>query len=100
LADLDPELETPAAPRKPVAFDEAEVLGPIVVSTVEEADEAIEGIRCDCGNGEMEIIEARRTRTKQKPRKHYERHYFRCSSCGTEKILFLDVTRRREVLGV
>jgi uncharacterized protein CbrC (UPF0167 family) len=100
MGDVDPELEAPAAPRKPIDFEEAEVIGPIAVATVEESDEAIEDLHCDCGNGEMEAAAVRRTRTTRRPRRHFERHYFRCSSCGTQKILFLDVTQRREVLGV
>jgi hypothetical protein len=88
------------APRKPVEFEEADVVGPIEVETVEESDEATETVACNCGNGGMEEVAVKKTRTKQKPRKHYERHYFRCAQCGAERIIFLDVTKRHKLLGV
>jgi hypothetical protein len=95
--------ETPAAsrgPRQSKAFDEAERLGPFAVESVEEADELVESVRCDCGGDEMEEVAVRRTRTKRKPRKHFERHFFRCPQCSAEKVLILDVTARRRLLGV
>jgi hypothetical protein len=100
LLEQDPlDEDVTRAPRKPVAFEEAEVIGPTEVETVEEADELIEGVACNCGNGAMEEVSTRKTRTKSKPRKHFERHFFRCAQCGTEKVLFLDVTKRRKLLG-
>jgi ribosomal protein S27E len=48
----------------------------------------------------MEAFELRKTRTKKVPRSHFERHYFRCGDCGSEKVIWLDVTSRRKVLGI
>lgn len=87
-------------PRKPVAFEEAEVLGPLEVGSVEEADEVLEGVHCDCGSDGMEEVAVKKTRTKRRPRRHFERHFFRCPTCSAEKVVLLDVTRRRELLGV
>ena len=95
--------ETPIASRGPQgtnAFDEAERLGPFAVESVEEADELVETVRCDCGSDQMEEVAVRKTRTKNKPRKHFERHFFRCPTCSAEKVLVLDVTARRRLLGV
>ena len=87
-------------PRKPTAFEEAELLGPFEVESVEAGDEILEGVRCECGSDAMEEVAVKKTRTKHKPRKHFERHYFRCPSCSAEKVVLLDVTARRKLLGV
>lgn len=79
---------------------EALVDGPVEVESVGEADAILESVRCDCGNGEMEEVSARKTRTKRKPHRHFERHFFRCTSCGSERTVFLDVTARRRLSGV
>ena len=100
---MDESDETPIAsrgPRESRAFDEAERVGPFEVGTIEEADELVESVRCDCGSDEMEDVAVRKTRTKRKPRKHFERHFFRCPQCSAEKVLVLDVTARRKLLGV
>ena len=100
---MDGSEETPIAsrgPRESKAFDEAERIGPFDVGTVEEADEFVESVHCDCGSDEMEEVAVRKTRTKSKPRKHFERHFFRCPKCSAEKVLVLDVTARRKLLGV
>ncbi len=88
------------APRKPEGFEEAELLGPYEIESVEQADDYIEGIHCDCGSDGMEEVAVRRSRTKHKPRKHFERHFFRCPKCAAEKVVLLDVTARRRLLGV
>lgn len=98
-ADDAPEVDS-RAPRKRVEFEEAQVVGPIAIESVEEADEALEEVRCDCGSDGMEEIAVRRTRTKEPPRKHFERHFFRCPKCAAEKVVLLDVTARRRLLGV
>ena len=95
--------QTPAisrGPRPPTAFDEAEVVGPVPVESVEEADEILENVRCECGSDAMEEVALRKTRTRRKPRKHFERHLFRCPSCSAEKVVLLDTTARRRLLGV
>jgi hypothetical protein len=97
--DDAPETES-RAPRKRVAFEEAEIVGPISVESVEEADQALEEVRCNCGSDEMEEVAVRKTRTKRKPRQHFERHFFRCPQCSAEKVLLLDVTARWRLLGV
>jgi hypothetical protein len=76
------------------------VIGPFEVDSVEDADEILEKVMCDCGRGPMEAFQVRKTRTKKTPRKHFERHSFRCGECGDEKVIWLDVTARRKVLGV
>lgn len=88
------------APRKPLAFEEAERLGPFEVDSVEAADAILEDVHCDCGSDGMEEVAVKKTRTKHKPRKHFERHFFRCPSCSAEKVVLLDVTLRRKLLGV
>lgn len=98
-AEDAPETET-RAPRKRIAFEEAEIIGPISVESVEEADQALEEVRCNCGSDEMEEVAVRKTRTKRKPRSHFERHFFRCPQCSAEKVLLLDVTARFRLLGV
>lgn len=100
---MDGSEETPIAsrgPRESKAFDEAERLGPFSVESVEEADELVENVRCDCGSDQTEEVAVRRTRTRAKPRKHFERHFFRCPQCSAEKVLVLDTTARRRLLGV
>lgn len=100
---MDGSDETPVAsrgPRPSKAFDEALRIGPFAVESVEEADEYVAEVRCDCGSDEMEEVAVRKTRTTKKPRKHFERHFFRCPQCATEKVLVLDVTARRRLLGV
>lgn len=87
-------------PRKPEAFDDAVVDGPHEVSSVEECDQILEEVRCECGSDATEEVAVKKTRTKRIPRKHFERHYFRCPTCSAEKILLLDVTARRRLLGV
>ncbi len=87
-------------PRKPEAFEEAEVLGPFEVSSVEESDEILEEVRCDCGSDGMEEVSVKKSRTVRKPRKHFERHFFRCPKCAAEKVVLLDITARRRLLGV
>ena len=98
-ADDAPESET-RAPRKPLNLEDAEVVGPISIESVEEADEALEDIRCQCGSDAMEEVAVRKTRTKRLPRKHFERHFFRCPQCASEKVVLLDVTARQRLLGV
>lgn len=98
-ADDAPESET-RAPRKRVEFEEAQVIGPLAIESVEQADEALEDIRCECGSDAMEEVAVRKTRTKRRPRKHFERHFFRCPQCASEKVILLDVTARRRLLGV
>jgi len=93
------ELET-RAPRKPVAFEEAEIVGPLEIGSVEEADEALESVLCNCGSDGMEEVAVKKTRTKRRPRKHFERHFFRCPTCASEKVVLLDVTARQRLLGV
>lgn len=95
----DAEIES-RGPRKPVAFEEAERLGPIEVDSVEAADTLLEDIHCDCGGDGMEEVAVKKTRTKRKPRTHFERHFFRCPACSAEKVVLLDVTARRKLLGV
>jgi hypothetical protein len=100
---VDRSEETPVesrGPRASEAFDEAERVGPFAVESVEEADELVESVRCDCGSDEMEEVAVRRTRTKRTPRHHFERHFFRCPKCSAENVLVLDVTARRRLLGV
>ena len=97
--DDAPESES-RGPRKRVEFEETEVIGPLSIESVEEADEALENIRCECGSDGMEEVAVRKTRTKRRPSKHFERHFFRCPKCAAEKVVLLDVTARRRLLGV
>lgn len=100
MQELSPEVAVYEGQRRVESDDGSVTIGPIVVESVEEAEGILEGVMCDCGRGRMEAIQVRKTRTKKPPRKHYERHSFRCGECGAEKVIWLDVTERRKVLGV
>jgi hypothetical protein len=100
VQELSPEAVVFEGQRRIEQEDGVVVIGPIEVDSVEDTDNVLERVMCDCGRGKMEAFQVRRTRTKKVPRKHYERHSFRCMDCGDEKVLWLDVTERRKLLGV
>lgn len=100
MPELNPEALDYESPRRVEEGDGLVIIGPIDVSSVEDSDEALENVVCDCGREQMEEYKVRKTRSKKVPRSHYERHFFRCGQCGKEKILLLDVTARRRIDGV
>ncbi|HEX9709855.1 MAG TPA: hypothetical protein VGB42_07830 [Candidatus Thermoplasmatota archaeon] len=100
MQELSPEAALYEGQRRMEDDDGAVVIGPIEVDSVEDTDDSLERVVCDCGRGNMESFQVRKTRTKRVPRRHFERHFFRCGECGSEKVIWLDVTERRKVLGV
>ena len=90
MTDDDGDEIASKGPRKPAAFEEAELVGPLEVESVEAGDEILENVRCECGG--TFLIGTQSHEFDERKGRHYLVDHAQCSQCGRAKKFAFDIS--------